>query len=83
MEGGVHVCQVGDGERGIPGRGTAGANAKRSENLGISWGGEKPPWLVAVEKTGPEVGLERYAGPPCGGLVILSLESKGEPILLR
>lgn len=38
---------------------------------------------LAVEKDKTEEGLERYAGPPCGGLVMLSLESKGEPTFLR
>lgn len=57
LEGGAQACQVEMG--GIPDRGTAGAKAKRSENLGTSWGREPPHVAtssLAVEK---EVGLPR------------------------
>ena len=48
LVGGVHICQVGEGD--IPGRRTEAARAKRSENLGTSWEGEQPSSSLAVEK---------------------------------
>lgn len=81
LEGGVQVGWVGDGERV-----GAGAKTKTSENLGTAWGGEQRLWPVGhqlLRRKWPEVVLQRCAGHLCGGLVMLSLESKGELMLLR
>lgn len=63
----------GSGERGVLGRGSVGAKAKGSENLGTSGQGEQSHVASSsldVRGRWSEVGLERFAGDFRGSPVV-------------